>query len=273
MHGSCGSPGFLRHLHDRAHPWERTLDLRRMRFCEPLGLVALAAFAEGALLAGERVVVRGPTEPSIARYLSRMRLGAVLAGLGVEHDLPVVDEHDTGERLFELATFDGARGAGALAELVHRAVEADDLEAAGALYDGVCEAGQNVAHHSGRARGFLAAQRTHQGSRLLFAVADSGRGMLATLRGRGATSDADALKLALTPGLSGTPDQSRGVGLAEVLARVTSLHLLSGTASVTAAGRRRWYSTAERPFPGTVVQGEVRLPVDDRVLRLRDVVR
>lgn len=261
--GPCGSPGFLRHLHDRALPWERTLDLRRMRFCEPLGLVAVAAFAEQALLAGERVVVRGPVEPSIARYLSRMRLGAVLAGLGVEHDLPVVDEHDTGERLFELATFDGARGAGALAELVHRAVEAEDLDAAGALYDGVCEAGQNVAHHSGRARGFLAAQRTEQGTRLLFAVADSGRGMLATLRHRGPVTDADALRLALLPGATGTTDRSRGVGLPEVLGQVTaqggSLHLLSGHSSVTAQGGRRWYSTAPRRFPGTVVQGEVRL--------------
>lgn len=261
VRGTCGSPGFLRHLHDRAQPWERRLDLRQMRFCEPLGLVALTAFAEGALLAGERVVVRGPTEPSIARYLSRMRLGAVLAGLGVEHDLPVVDEHDTGERLFELAAFDGARGAGALAELVHRAVEQEDLEAAGALYDGLCETGQNVAHHSGRTRGFLAAQRTHGGSRLLFAVADSGRGVLATLREQGATDDAQALALALTSGASGTADRSRGVGLAEVLAQVSSrggsLHLLSGRSSVTAHGGRRWWSHAERGFPGTVVQGQV----------------
>jgi hypothetical protein len=230
-----------------------------MRFCEPLGLVAVAAFAERAISEGNRVVVVSPDDVHVSNYLSRMRLGTVLAALGVEHDLPIVREHDAGLALFELTSFDGARGAGALAAIVHQAVEVYDPDAANVLYDGLCEAGQNVPHHSGRKRGFLAAQRTNEGSRLLFAVSDSGRGMLSTLRTRGAVTDADAVRLALEPRVSRMRDRSRGVGLPDLLDEITALdgnlHVISGRASVTARGNQRWYSHGTRSFPGTVVQG------------------
>lgn len=233
-----------------------------MRFCEPLGLVGIAAFVEGAAVRGERIVVSSPDNLNVANFLGRMRLGNVLASLGAEHDLPIVREHDVEHALFEVSSFVGARGAAALAGVVFGALEASDAEAASALYDGLCEAGQNVAHHSGRRQGYLAAASTHGGRRLYFAVSDSGRGMLRTLARRGATDDASALRLALQKGTSGTRDPGRGVGLPDILDRVTELggelHVLSGTASVTARGKARWYGRAERPFAGTVLQGHLR---------------
>ncbi len=259
--GACGS-GFLSCIVPRSDPWHIRIDLTWMRFCEPLGLVAIAAFAENAIRRGERVVVQGPSDTNVANYLSRMRLGTVLAALGAEHNLPSVREHDVGDALFELTTFDGARGAGALARAVHAIVEPYDLEAANALHDGVCEAGQNVAHHSGQSRGFLAAQRTHHGSRLYFAVSDSGDGLLATLRTRGAVDDVDALDRALKPGVTRTDDLSRGNGLSDMVDQVRDLrgamHLMSGSAIVTAVGHRRSYASSAGTFQGTVVQGMVR---------------
>lgn len=259
--GSCSPPGFANFLRPRRDSFRINVDLRRMRFCEPLGLVGIAAFVEQAARAGERVVVQEPLDDNVGNFLSRMRLGNVLAGLGAEQGLPLVREHVVENALFEVNTFAGARGAAALATLVYDTIEPSDPDGALVLYDGLCEAGQNVAHHSGRRLGFLAAASTHGGRRLYFAVSDSGKGMLSTLRGRGARSDAEALKLALQKGTSGTSDRGRGVGLPDILDRVTELggdlHVLSGRASVTARGPRRWYGSADHGFEGTVLQGWV----------------
>ena len=259
--GSCGTSGFHRFLTPRAFDSHLTFDLRRMRFAEPLGIVAIASLADRATSEGERLIVLGPDDPNIANFLARMRLGSVLAGMGVEHDLPDVREHDIGDALFELSQFRGARGAGQLAEHVHDAVS--DPDAADALYAGVVEAGQNVAHHSGRPHGFVAAAKTHSHQRLYFAVGDAGAGMLATLSKRGAKDDKEALKLALTPGVSGTGDPSRGNGLSDTLDQIAALggnlHVLSGRATVTASHGSRSYAAADRLFPGTVVQGYIPL--------------
>lgn len=87
--GTCGAPGFINHLRPRASPHLIHIDLSAMTFCEPIGLVGIAAFAERALRDDDRVVVTIPDDPNVANYLSRMRLGAVLAALGAEHALPV----------------------------------------------------------------------------------------------------------------------------------------------------------------------------------------
>lgn len=259
--GTCAPPRFADFLRARASVHRITVDLRRLRFTEPLGLVGIAAFVDNATRSGQRVIVESPSDPNVARYLSRMRLGNLLAGLGAEHDLPLVTEHAVENALFEINSFVGARGAAALAALVHQTIERSDPEAAAVLFDGLCEAGQNVAHHSGRPNGYLAAASTHGGRRLYFAVSDSGRGMLRTLARRGAKTDTEALRLALQKGTTGTPDPGRGVGLAEILDRVTelggALHVLSGQASVTARGKSRWYGSSDRPFTGTLLQGWV----------------
>lgn len=261
--GTLGAPGFVRHLHARSRRRVIVLDLAHVAFCEPLGLVAVAALADRGRREGDRVIVRAPRDGNVANYLARMRLGSVLSTLGADHDLPYVREHDVGDHLFELTSFEGTRGAGALAAMLHQAVESVDVAAANALHDGVAELGQNVDQHSGQRRGFIAAQRTHLGRRLYFAVGDSGRGMLANLGRKGlAANDREALREALRPGISSRRSVSRGAGLPDVLDNVSTLgghlHILSGSASVTAIHGRRWYGGGQEvAYPGTAVQGWV----------------
>lgn len=183
------------------------------------------------------MVLRAPRRTEVARYLSRMHVGSVLEALGVEHDLPAVRERDRGDSLVELTRFEGSRGAGQLARLVHGSVEPLDLAAAAALHDGVSEAGENVVRHAHRRRGFVAAQKWYGGAQLHFAVGDSGVGVRRTLSPFGARTDAGALEMALRRGVTETPGDSGGVGLSDVLAHVSSLggslHLVSGTAALT----------------------------------------
>lgn len=176
--------------------------------------------------------------------------------------MPTVRERQLRYQLLELTHFDGSRGAGALAALVHGALEDEDLEAANALHEGLSETGQNVAQHTALGRGFVAAQRTYGGRRLLFAVGDSGAGMLETLRVRGAKTDQDALRLALTRGVSSREARGRGAGLPDVVDHLRSLggnlHIVSGAASVTASGHTsaaRTWDSGPLSWGGTVLQG------------------
>ncbi len=143
IHGSYEAGSLLQSLRPRESRRRVSLDLGGMTFCEPIGLVGIASAAEGALRAGLRVIVLKPRSDHVARYLARMRLGRVLSSLGAEHDLPLVREHRLQYPLLELTHFDGSRGAGVLAAMVHAALEGDDLEAANALHEGLSETGQN----------------------------------------------------------------------------------------------------------------------------------
>gem|GEM_PF-3998259 len=133
MTGSLGGSGLIDALCVRASDDYVLLDLTGMRFCEPIGLVFIAALTEHVIREGERVIVRGPDDTNVANYLARMRLGSVLAGLGAEQDFPHVREKSVGDALFELSQFDGARGAGglaALARIVHGSLPDTGLKCA-----------------------------------------------------------------------------------------------------------------------------------------------
>ncbi len=192
------------------------LDCRPVRWVEPAGLVALAVCAQHAVLSGRALRLMAPEDPKLARYMSRMRLPAVLNALGGQHDLPDVREHDTAGDLFELTEFTGARGAERLAGMVlDKVIATTGVEVATGLFRSICEVGQNVPHHSGVRTGFLAAQTTNYGRRVQFAVADGGKGMMPSLARHGAGSDATAIKLAVEQGLSETGEHHRGIGLQE----------------------------------------------------------
>ncbi|SDQ10256.1 ATP-binding protein [Quadrisphaera sp. DSM 44207] len=259
--GPLGSDGLLSCLRPRACPERTLIDLTRMAHCEPLGLVAVAALADAAAAEGP-VVLRAPVDPSVARYLARMRLGRVLDDAGVEHDLPVVREHPLDDVLVELRRFEGPRGAEEVAAMVHRAVEAVDPVAAAALHDGVVEAADNVPRHARRCHGYVAAQKRDQGRSLLFAVGDSGVGVLQTLRRWGALDAAQALEMAVREGVSETPEETGGTGLSSVVKHLSSLgghlHLVSGDAALSVASGQRRSARGPVPFPGTLLQGLVR---------------
>jgi hypothetical protein len=258
--GPCGEGALLRHVRRGARPDVVRIDLAELTHCEPLGLVAIAAFADRAVEHADVRVV-APRDASVARYLSRMRLDRALDALGVRHDLPAVREHPHDDVLLELAVFTSASDVDQLAGIVHRAVEPVAEEVASALHDSVVETGDNVPRHARRPQGYLAAQKVRQGRDLMFAVADAGVGVLATLRASGARDAAQALELAVTDGVTETPGCSSGSGLPEVVRHLSALGghlcLVSGDAALTVSTCSRRVDRSPEPLPGTVLQGFV----------------
>ena len=192
-----------------------------------------------------------------------MHLGRVLDDLGVEHDVPTgVFQHDRHADLLEVRPVGSEDDARALAALVATKVRPDSAPASDVLYACVVEMALNVADHAG-AVGYVAAQTLPQVGAIKFAVADAGRGLRATLSVRGASSDHQAMRMALS-GRSRLDAPGRGTGLPTTLRELTalegSLFLLSGEAAVTASGSGRVREPVDVPFPGTLVQGVLRLP-------------
>jgi hypothetical protein len=261
VEGRCNAARILGQLTCSPQTGRTQFDLSGMTFIEPIALVAIASLAESAVAAGRRVELVAPVDPHIARYLARMRLDDVLADLGVDVDLPGVRERPLPNTLLEVTAFNGTSGATALAEMVHRLVEQTDLDAANALFLGIAEAGGNVIEHSGRRGGFMAAQLTHDRSRLQFAVSDSGVGMLETLRGAGATSSASALLLSLQRGVSERPGDGAGIGLFDINEELTrlggELHIISGNAALRSTARAPRLRVWTNGGPGTHVQGVI----------------
>jgi hypothetical protein len=87
--------------------------------------------------------------------------------------------------------------------------------------------------------------------------------MLATLAGRGAVDDEDAIVLATRDHVSRLDDPSRGVGLPTALRLVNgrggSVYIASGAASVRHFPRTRRFLRSPSPYPGTLV--EARIPI------------
>ena len=222
LSGSCDSQTLLNSLQvpEVGMEWMSDVDLSAMTWCEPAGLVGIACFVESQIRAGLYVNVNAPRSRVVSTYLSRMRLGQVLTELGAAHSLPAVNARFVGS-LLELRLFNGSRGAERLAKLVDDETRHVDAEVANALWEGIVETGQNVEQHSGNQFGFVAAQvykktRGVATRRFLFAVGDSGRGILDTFRPRGASDAAEALRWAVTPGFTETDDPARGSGLSDI---------------------------------------------------------
>lgn len=245
------------------------VDLSHVRFLRPVHMVAAVARAHAALHTGRAFHLSGPTAREPRFYGARMRLGDTISGLGGTHDLPTaVAERDRAESLLEISQVRTAGEVRSLARLVHGKVAPIDDELANTLYESLGEIGANVQDHAGSV-GFLAAQTMPGLAELRFAVADAGVGLYATLRGRGARDDADAIRMALD-GVSRYDDPDRGTGVRETARAVSSLRgrvvIASGGAEVThsAAGRRA--RSSRHHFPGTLFEasiplGEARYPV------------
>jgi hypothetical protein len=261
--GRCGESALQSCLRPRSNPHWVEVDLRKLTFIEPIGLTVMSAFTEEQLRTDQRVVVRPPDDANVARYLARMGLDETLASLGAEIFLPSVRARELGNVLLETTRFSGHRGAGALAQMVHALIEPHDADAANALHNGLCEAGINVVDHSRRHGGFLAAQITHHGRRLSFAVSDSGIGLMRSLEKKGATSDAAALHLAVRPGVSEHDDPGRGVGLSDMVRELSRLgghlHLTSGRSSLVVSERGEDGRLTPQVVTGTHLQGVIPL--------------
>lgn len=244
---------------------EWLIDMSGLRWCDPLHLAGAAALARDRGTRGGTVRVLGPLDPDARTYAARMRLGKVLDDLGAAHDFPVVPEHDRTADLLEVRPVRNEDDAVELAELVARRARAQSPQASTTLFACVVEMALNVADHAGVV-GYVAAQTFPRRRWIRFAVADTGRGLLATLADRGADDDKDAVRLALS-GTSRLPGRDRGTGLPitrrELLRADGWLLLASGSARLVALTEGDRLSLQRPAFPGTLVQGALR--IGDRV--------
>ncbi len=257
--GQCTADQVLRNLRpaDQAHT--ARIDLKSSTWCDPAGLVAIAAFAEAQSLAGRWVELARPSDLGRANYLTRMHLGRVLDELGCYHNLKAVRE-TAGLELLELRRFEGEDGAADLAALVYNKTEGDRV-VADALYRSLGEIGGNVSQHSGRPHGYMAAIMTYGGRRIEFAVADAGSGLTANLARVGSTGDAHSLEMVLDHGVSSTGELGRGNGIRDTRRLVTGLN---GQVSMITRGAGRIVQrngaivlSGQLPFPGTLLQGSL----------------
>jgi hypothetical protein len=235
------------------------LDLTTINWVDPALLVSVAAFVDAAVEEGRELEVSGPYRLECRRYMSRMRLGQILDELEVKHDLPPIrKERDLKKRLLEVSLIETEADAFKLAKLVEAKVSRVNADAADALWDSLNEMGDNVPEHA-ESVGFMAAQTMPLTDEIHFAVADAGRGLLATLGQKGAENDRAALDLALA-GTSRYDDPDRGTGIVDthesVLALEGSAVLVSGAAAVLSmpgSQQHRRY----RPWQGTLFYAAV----------------
>lgn len=239
------------------------IDLTNVDFVDPMGLVTVAVLAESAKKRDIPVMFRNPSNPDTNRYLARMHLEEALTNLGIYCSFPPVTEHDTGYRIMELQRFSRDEDDDKLASHVFKILEWDDPEDAKTLFRCISEAIDNVCEHSGSEGGWAALQQYRDKSgtrRVAFAVGDSGMGLRASLaRANAVTSDQDALSLSVKRGVSGTGDNTRGQGLADLIARVRPrgghVRLWSGNASALTGPNERHFHTKAHPFAfdGTMI--------------------
>jgi hypothetical protein len=242
------------------------IDLRRLSFIDPAGLVSLAVIAERAVTDAQHIAFSGPTDPGVANYLARMRVGEHLDQLGADHDLPDVHERDVGARLVELHRFDGSAGLeDVVAALVQTYLERHPATVQ-PLYTALHEIASNAIQHSGRPHGYAALQRFDRSHDVVFAVADAGVGLRARLAQRFTIpDDRIAIATAAQTHASTMTKPGRGRGIARVIAvtgqRGGSVTLLSGSArAVFAHGDPRpQFGHFPSPHPGTLVTARLSL--------------
>jgi anti-sigma regulatory factor (Ser/Thr protein kinase) len=251
------------HLVPSRDPAFCTADLALATWVGPANLVSLASFLDQQKnVVGRDVRVIAPRDADLARYISRMGFLRLLDELGIEHDFPSVraDSALNATALVEVSRFSSVPDVEQLIEILSYRDLPDELREV--MCDVVSEMALNVPQHAQVNHGFVAAQVVDNGRTLKMSVADGGVGMLATLRSSGASSEREALLLALQ-GVSESHRESGGRGIRSVANAIEEhggrAHLLSGAAMVTirASGRFPWiYRTG---FQGTVFDASLPL--------------
>lgn len=246
----------------------QVMDLSDVAWLDPVHLVGIAAGAQLAASRGGRLRLTGLAGDR-ADYAARMHVAGIIERFGGEHELPSVIERDLRDSLLEVRMLASPRDVRELAALVFNRVSGHAPAVARALHLALAEVGSNVCDHS-RSIGFMAAQTIAGHGVLRFAVADSGVGLRATLRARGATDDQSALNLALS-GTSRRAAPGHGTGLPSTVAIVSSLGgevlLASGKSASTATLRGRRHRGLGFHFNGTIFEGSVPAAASSRTRR------
>ena len=241
-----------------------TVSFEGQTFLEPAQLAGAAALAERARRTARPFALKVDASSDPARFASRMRLGAVLGSHGFGNPFAAVREHPHKNDLLEVSVLDGASSA-QLARLVgvrvRSGVAAGLEDVADALCQSAAEIGGNAELYAGHP-GYVAAVFIPGRRELLVAVADCGVGLAATLAGKGATNDGEALGLALQGVGSGR--SGNGSGIRTTFASVSRLggeaFLVTGTAAASLRrGRPVAVSRTGHPFQGTLFQARIPL--------------
>lgn len=189
---------------------------------EPLGLVALAAWAARARRAGRRIIVSDSLK---SRYTWNTGLLSSL-----DHDPPWCDAVEARNDLFPLCHVALEERVESLGAGVARSMHIQEAQAARDIVYTISEIVRNAHEHSGSdiptsfAAGYFRSQR-----RFTYAVADTGRGIAATLRRKGLLTpeddDASAIDKAIQPhvtgaGKRGEPGAPNNAGMGLAMTRV-----------------------------------------------------
>jgi len=261
---SVNAQTFSGALTDPAGPLD--LDFSRASFVEPIGFAGSAALVDAAVREGRQVSFRSPSDQNVQNYMSRMGFGDMLESFGVNSSLPKVNRNDLSGELLELSKFSGEAGGEDLAELVYSKLEqtTTDNSVRETLHSAICELAANVYAHAEVESGFVAAQSTHKGTRIMFAIADSGQGLKRSLernRNLAINDDLNALMLAVQPNISATAEKGRGQGLSDVVASATNL---GGTVTITSGTHQTIHTkmnVSNKPlqgyYQGTMIQVEL----------------
>lgn len=261
VQGAMGGDSFLT---PDAPDSELTIDISEVTFASPAGIVALAAFVDKRFQGSGRVVeLRRPRQGSTANYLSRAHVAEFLDEYGVHHDLLPVFENDLGRTHVPLTTFAGSQQIRDVALAAFEFAERTSPGSGDALHTAICEAGENVGYHAGRPIGFAVAQYFPTSGAFEFSIGDAGRGLLGSLADVGASTHAEAARLALKPGVSATREAGRGYGLSTIVAQLLELRgtvtLLSGDHALLKYDSDKEYGRALDGFvPGLIINARFR---------------
>jgi anti-sigma regulatory factor (Ser/Thr protein kinase) len=252
------------------------LDLRSVEFVEPSGLCGLAALLEFLIpRSGEvGIALSGRNVPA---YLERMDFFRVFGSrVKTNADVAALGERRRGNpgTLQELVNFHSEEEIPDIVNRISKILEYKEypLRERAAIYATLSEICANAVEHGHSPFGAYAAVQAYQhivsggrerrGEEVIVAIADGGVGVRETLSrnpeyAEFTKTDNDALRHALTMGVSGTGELGRGGGLAvvgQISARAKgSLSLRSGSGRVTFYGDRT-NSRNVPTFPGTFVR-------------------
>ena len=269
-------------------PAKIIVDMRRLTFMGPAALATAAAALtktrdSGYPLKGSQILL--PRAPGINRYLHRMDFFRVLFH---EPDLPDPSDRDADAGLLECQHFTADEQLRGVTKAMLAAVEKQTQlgdTARYALDTCLSELFENVIFHAYTPHGGMAAAQTFK-RELELAIVDLGVGISSSLARNpdyaelAKRDDLTAVRTALVPNVTSTPDRNRGWGLAftEQLLRLNGGRLIvrSGAGHVQ-RGAKDVDKLDTVPLPGTLVAMRIQIdrPLDysrawDRLGKIAD---
>jgi anti-sigma regulatory factor (Ser/Thr protein kinase) len=245
------------------HRQKLTVDFSRVLLASPGGVLPVICMLDALRDAGIQVDVRLPRNPQVLSLFEHARWSDFLTGCVGGKPSTLVGKHSVVRR-FENAG-QQQQAADDMMEIIVRNMDVPQsiLSAAEWVFQ---ETTGNVLNHSGSKFGGLAQVSVYPDERVIaFAIADSGKGVLSSMREGFPRMRADlqAIGEALKPGVSRAPKLRNGFGLPRVMEITTltggSFELTSGKGKVMAAHTEIKRKSLEPVYAGTVVCGQIRI--------------